>query len=68
MSVEQVGELGDGRFHRVRSPRLTNLSIPVTPFVGRERKLAEVVETICLDDARLLTLTGAQLALGSRRV
>ena len=43
-----------------RSRRLyrTNLPVPATPFLGREQELAEVVELLAADDARLLTLTG----------
>ena len=36
----------------------TNLPVPATPFLGRERELAEVVELLVRDDVRLLTLTG----------
>jgi predicted ATPase len=36
----------------------TNLPIPSTPFVGRERELAELGEFLGPDDVRLLTLLG----------
>ncbi|HEY1365658.1 MAG TPA: BTAD domain-containing putative transcriptional regulator [Gaiellaceae bacterium] len=35
-----------------------NLPVPSTPFLGRTRELAEVVDLISRDDVRLLTLTG----------
>ena len=43
---------------RSRSLYRTNLPVPATPFLGREQELAEVVELLGADDARLLTLTG----------
>ena len=36
----------------------TNLPVPATAFLGREQELAEVVELLAREDARLLTLTG----------
>src|SRR5947207_1475770 len=46
---------------RARSPPLrslyrTNLPVPTTPFLGRERELEEVLELLA--GSRLLTLTG----------
>ena len=42
------------------SPSLTphNLPIPLTPFVGREKKLLEITECLLDPSCRLLTLTG----------
>ena len=38
--------------------RPTNLPTQMTPFVGRERELAAVIELILREDIRLVTLTG----------
>jgi predicted ATPase/class 3 adenylate cyclase len=54
---ERVYQLGNGTFPALRSLYRTNLPIPATPFLGRERELAEVAELL-QDGARLLTLTG----------
>jgi predicted ATPase/class 3 adenylate cyclase len=53
---ERVFQLGDGEFPALKSLYRTNLPVPATPFLGRERELADVVEL--LEGARLLTLTG----------
>ena len=53
---ERIYQLGDGDFPPLKSLHQTNLPIPATAFLGRERELAEVVEL--LEGARLLTLTG----------
>ena len=53
---ERVYQLGDGEFPAAQVLYRTNLPVPTTPFLGRERELAEVVGL--LDGARLLTLTG----------
>jgi predicted ATPase/class 3 adenylate cyclase len=55
---ERVYQLGDGDFPALKSLYRTNLPVPATPFLGRERELQEVVELLATDDARLLTLTG----------
>lgn len=55
---ERIYQLGDGSFPALRSLYRTNLPVPATPFLGREEELAEVVELLGADDARLLTLTG----------
>ena len=38
---ERMYQLGDGEFPPLRSLQRTNLPVPATPFVGRERELAE---------------------------
>ena len=53
---ERVYQLGDGEFPVLKSLYRTNLPVPTTPFLGRERELAEVV--VLLEGTRLLTLTG----------
>jgi predicted ATPase len=55
---ERVYQLGDGEFSPLRSLYRTNLPVPATPFLGRERELSEVVELLSREDVRLLTLTG----------
>ena len=55
---ERIYQLGDGDFPALKSLYRTNLPVPATPFLGREHELAEVVELLAADDARLLTLTG----------
>ena len=36
----------------------TNLPLPPTPLIGREREIAQAVEFLCRDEVRLLTCTG----------
>jgi predicted ATPase/class 3 adenylate cyclase len=55
---ERVYQLGDEDFGALKSLYRTNLPIPATPFLGRERELAEIVELLSDEDVRLLTLTG----------
>jgi predicted ATPase len=55
---ERIYQLGEGDFPALRTLYRTNFPIPVTPFLGRERELAEVVDLIRRQEIRLLTLTG----------
>jgi predicted ATPase len=55
---ERVFQLGDSEFPPLKSLYRTNLPVPATPFLGREREVAEVVELLTKEDVRLLTLTG----------
>jgi len=55
---ERVYQLGEDEFPPLKSLYRTNLPVPATPFLGRERELAEVVELLLRPDVRLLTLTG----------
>ncbi len=55
---ERVYQLGDGEFPALKTLHRTNLPIPATAFLGRERELREVVELLDRADARLVTLTG----------
>jgi predicted ATPase/class 3 adenylate cyclase len=55
---ERIYQLGDRDFRPLRSLHRTNLPIPATPFLGRERELHEVHELVSRADVRLLTLTG----------
>jgi predicted ATPase len=54
---ERVYQLGEGEFPRLKTLYQTNLPVPATPFLGRERELAEV-STLLADGVRLLTLSG----------
>jgi predicted ATPase len=53
---ERIYQLGHRTFPSVNSLYRTNLPVPASPFLGRERELAEVVALLA--DTRLLTLTG----------
>ena len=68
---ERIYQLGDDDFPPLASLHQTNLPIPSTPFLGRERELREVVELLSRGDVRLLTLTGpggtGKTRLASRR-
>ncbi len=55
---ERVYQLGSDVYPALKTLYRTNLPVPATPFLGRERELREAVERITRDDARLVTLTG----------
>ncbi len=55
---ERLFQLGDADFPRLKTLYQTNLPVPATPFLGRERELDEVVGLLRREDVRLLTLTG----------
>jgi predicted ATPase/class 3 adenylate cyclase len=55
---ERIYQLGEGDFPLLTSLRQTNLPIPATPFLGRERELDEVMGLLTSGEVRLLTLTG----------
>jgi predicted ATPase/class 3 adenylate cyclase len=55
---ERIYQLGDEEFPPLASLHQTNLPIPSTPFLGRERELQEVTGLLAREDVRLLTLTG----------
>jgi predicted ATPase/class 3 adenylate cyclase len=57
-AAERVFQHAAGQFPPLRSLYRTNLPVPATPFLGRERELAEVVELLVSDGVRLVTLTG----------
>jgi predicted ATPase/class 3 adenylate cyclase len=56
---ERIFQLGGGEFPPLKTLYQTNLPVPATPFLGRERELGEVGEALTRSDVRLLTLTGA---------
>jgi predicted ATPase/class 3 adenylate cyclase len=55
---ERIFQLGDGDFPPLTSLHRTNLPVPATPFLGRERELGDVLGLLEREDVRLLTLTG----------
>jgi predicted ATPase/class 3 adenylate cyclase len=55
---ERIYQLGDAEFPPLKSLYRTNLPIPATPFLGRERELGEVLDLLAREDVRLLTLSG----------
>jgi predicted ATPase/class 3 adenylate cyclase len=55
---ERIYQLGDENFPPLHSLHQTNLPVPSTPFLGREKELTEVLGLQSRDDVRLLTLTG----------
>lgn len=56
---ERIYQLGNGEFPALRALFATNLPVPLTPFIGREREVAEAVALLGSDTIRLVTLTGA---------
>jgi hypothetical protein len=55
---ERLFQLGEGEFPPLTSLYRTNLPVPSTPFLGRERELQDVLSLLSQEDVRLLTLTG----------
>ena len=55
---ERLYQLGEGAFPPLTSLYRTNLPVPSTPFLGRERELQDVLSLLSHEDVRLLTLTG----------
>ena len=55
---ERIYQFGAEAFPPLRSLQRTNLPIPATPFLGRQRELDEVTTLLGSGDVRLLTLTG----------
>jgi predicted ATPase/class 3 adenylate cyclase len=55
---ERIFQFGDNQFPPLASLHRTNLPIASTPFMGRQKELAEVVGLLSRGDVRLLTLSG----------
>lgn len=55
---EPIYQLGEDEFPPLETLYRTNLPIPATPFLGRERELKDVRELLSRNGTRLLTLTG----------
>ena len=51
-------QLGGGEFPPLRALAHTDLPRQPTPFLGREREVADVLTLLARDDVRMLTLTG----------
>jgi predicted ATPase/class 3 adenylate cyclase len=56
---QRLFQLGEEEFPPLASLYQTNLPVPATPFLGRERELQEVSALLADETTRLLTLTGA---------
>ena len=56
---ERIYQLGKGEFPPLRTLFRTNLPVPLSPFIGRAREVAEARALLARDDVRLVTLTGA---------
>jgi predicted ATPase/class 3 adenylate cyclase len=52
-------QLGREQFAPLKTLFRTNLPVPATPFLGRQRELEELVRRLTETPVRLLTLTGA---------
>ncbi|HUG47582.1 MAG TPA: adenylate/guanylate cyclase domain-containing protein [Candidatus Limnocylindria bacterium] len=55
---ERIYQLGAGEFPPLKTLYQTNLPVPTTNFLGRQRELAEIDGVLARDEVRLLTLTG----------
>ena len=55
---ERIYQLGEGEFPPLKSLNQSNLPEQPTPFVGREKELAEVLRLVGDRAVRLVTLTG----------
>src|SRR5438067_5934099 len=55
---ERIYQLGNQEFPPLKSLNQSNLPQQPTPFVGREKELAEVLQLVGDPSVRLLTLTG----------
>ena len=57
-AAERVYQLGRGEHPPLKSLYRSNLPVPATAFLGREREVTEVAELVRSDEVRLVTLTG----------
>jgi len=55
---ERLFQLGMEDFPPLQTLHETNLPIPTTPFLGREREVDQIAALLCRPDVRLVTLTG----------
>jgi predicted ATPase/class 3 adenylate cyclase len=57
-ALEHIFQLGEGDFPPLKSLHQTNLPVPATSFLGRDRELAELTDLLTREEVRLVTLTG----------
>jgi predicted ATPase/class 3 adenylate cyclase/Tfp pilus assembly protein PilF len=55
---ERLFQLGTEDFPPLKTLHETNLPVPATPFLGREREVDQIAALLCRPDVRLVTLTG----------
>ena len=55
---ERIFQLGDEEFTRLKTLHQTNLPVPATPFLGRERALDQLHPLLTGEHPRLVTLSG----------
>ena len=55
---ERLFQLGTEAFPALKTLHETNLPVPATPFLGREREIEDIAELLRRRDVRLVTLTG----------
>ena len=56
---ERLFQLGREDFPPLKTLHETNLPVPATPFLGREREIDQIAALLRRPDVRLVTLTGA---------
>ena len=66
-AAERLYQLGDEDFPALRSLHRTNLPVPSTAFLGRDRELGELKELLSRPHVRLVTLIGPG-GIGKTRV
>lgn len=57
-AAEHIHQVGPGSFPPLRSLYRSNLPVPATGFIGRDRETTEVLELLSRADSRLITITG----------
>ena len=55
---ERLFQLGMDDFPPLKTLHETNLPVPATPFLGREREIGQIAELLARPDVRLVTLSG----------
>ena len=55
---ERIFQLGDEEFTRLKTLHQTNLPVPATPFLGRQRELDQLHPLLTGEHPRLVTLSG----------